>query len=63
MLNVQIAQTLAQGKGRIHGVDASEDMIANAKKRVEKDGKAGGKCSFQSMSYLCRLFKNSILMT
>lgn len=28
VLNVQFAQGLAKGKGRIHGVEASEAMIA-----------------------------------
>jgi 2-polyprenyl-3-methyl-5-hydroxy-6-metoxy-1,4-benzoquinol methylase len=40
VLNLQIAQTLAKGKGGIHGVDASEAMISAAKKAAASDAAA-----------------------
>lgn len=45
---MQFAQTLEKGKGRIHGVDASEAMIAAAKKAAASDSAAEKVCSFES---------------
>jgi len=47
VLNIQFAQTLAKGKGRIHGVDASEAMISAAKKAASSDGVAEKVCTFE----------------
>jgi tRNA/tmRNA/rRNA uracil-C5-methylase (TrmA/RlmC/RlmD family) len=47
VLNVQFAQTLAKGEGRIHGVDASEAMITAAKKAAASDGAAEKVCTFE----------------
>ena len=38
VLNIQIAETLAKGKGRIHGIDSSTAMINTAKLDAEKAG-------------------------
>lgn len=47
VLNLQFAQTLAKGKGKIHGVDASEAMIAASKKAAEGDENARSVCTFE----------------
>ena len=45
-MDVEIAKRLATGKGRIHGVDSSERMIASSRKAVEAEG-VGERCSFE----------------
>jgi len=52
VLNLQIAQTLAKGKGRIHGVDTSEAMISAAKKAAASDAVAKKVCTFEGKSSL-----------
>ncbi|KAM0164351.1 hypothetical protein ACHAQE_002931 [Botrytis cinerea] len=48
IIPVQIAHTLSQGSGRIHGIDSSEDMIAAAKKAAIAGGEEiSGVCTFQ----------------
>ncbi|KAK6612727.1 methyltransferase type 11 [Botrytis cinerea] len=48
IIPVQIAHTLSQGSGRIHGIDSSEDMIAAAKKAAISGGEEiSGVCTFQ----------------
>ncbi|KAK0118098.1 hypothetical protein ONS95_012403 [Cadophora gregata] len=47
IINVQLAQTLAKGKGKIHGVDASPAMIASAQKAAAADPAASKTCSFE----------------
>jgi hypothetical protein len=47
VLNIQIAQTLSKGKGRIHGVDASEAMIASARKAAAAGPAAERVCTFE----------------
>jgi hypothetical protein len=49
VLNVQFAQTLAKGKGKIHGVDASEAMIAAAEKAAASDAVAQNVCTFEGL--------------
>lgn len=49
VLDVQIAHILAQGTGRVHGIDSSKAMIEAAR------GKCGSvtgseKCTFEGMS-------------
>ena len=49
VLDVQIAQILSQGIGRVHGIDSSKAMIEAAKEKC--GGGAGSeKCSFEGMS-------------
>ncbi|PQE23003.1 methyltransferase domain-containing protein [Rutstroemia sp. NJR-2017a WRK4] len=49
ILNLQIAQTLSRGNGRIHGIDSSSSMIAAAQALVAKtgDAKIAEICTFQ----------------
>lgn len=47
VLDIQIAQILAQGKGRLHGIDSSKAMIAAARKKAEEDDAARGRCTFE----------------
>lgn len=50
IIPVQIAHTLSQGSGRIHGIDSSEDMIAAAKKAAIAGGEEiSGVCTFQGI--------------
>ncbi|TVY52753.1 putative methyltransferase [Lachnellula cervina] len=46
VLNLQIAQTLSKGTGKIHGIDSSESMIATAKK-------AASASANPSISHIC----------
>ncbi|KAM3086120.1 hypothetical protein ACMFMG_000259 [Clarireedia jacksonii] len=49
ILNLQIAQTLSRGNGRIHGIDSSSSMIAAAQDLIAKtgDSKIAEICTFQ----------------
>ncbi|KUJ24112.1 S-adenosyl-L-methionine-dependent methyltransferase [Mollisia scopiformis] len=47
VLNLQIAQTLAQGTGKIHGVDSSASMISTAQKAASADPAASKTCTFE----------------
>ncbi|PBP19838.1 S-adenosyl-L-methionine-dependent methyltransferase [Diplocarpon rosae] len=46
-INIQLAQTLVQGNGKIHGVDASPAMIASAKQAAAADPAACSKATFE----------------
>lgn len=52
VLNVQFASILSKGKGRVHGVDASEAMISAARKAAASDGAAGKVCTFEGKLHL-----------
>lgn len=47
VINIHLAQTLAKGKGRIHGVDASEAMIGAARKAAASGPAAEKVCTFE----------------
>ena len=47
VINLQIAQTLAKGTGKFHGVDSSEEMIYSAKKAASSDAAASKVCTFE----------------
>ncbi len=47
VINLQLAQTLSQGKGRIHGVDANEAIIAAARKAAASNPAATKTCTFE----------------
>ena len=47
VLNIQFAQTLVKGKGKIHGVDASEALISAATKAASSDEAAEKVCTFE----------------
>jgi len=47
IINLQLAQTLVKGKGKIHGVDASPAMIESAQKAAAADPAASKTCSFE----------------
>jgi hypothetical protein len=51
ILNLQIAQTLSQGTGKIHGIDSSTAMISAAKQDAEKAG-VEKICTFEGISLL-----------
>jgi len=46
IINLEIAQQLKSGKGSIHGVDSSQDMISSAQKAAKGKG-VDGKCTFE----------------
>jgi hypothetical protein len=48
IINLQIAKTLATGKGKIHGIDNSEAMIAASKKAAAADPFISEICTFES---------------
>jgi tRNA/tmRNA/rRNA uracil-C5-methylase (TrmA/RlmC/RlmD family) len=48
IINLQIAETLAKGTGRIHGVDSSAAMITASKKSVAAaDASIQNVCTFE----------------
>lgn len=47
ILNLQIAQTLSLGTGKIHGVDSSASMISSAQKAASEDVSASKVCTFE----------------
>ncbi|KAE8448527.1 hypothetical protein EG329_009408 [Mollisiaceae sp. DMI_Dod_QoI] len=47
VLNLQIAQTLSQGTGKIHGVDSSPSMISSAQNAASADLAASKTCTFE----------------
>ncbi|KAG4443612.1 hypothetical protein IFR05_000889 [Cadophora sp. M221] len=47
IINVQLAQVLSKGKGKIHGVDASPAMIEAARKSAAGDSVASKTCTFE----------------
>jgi len=47
ILNLQIAETLAKGSGRIHGIDSSVDMITNAQKAASSSLGISKICTFE----------------
>lgn len=64
IINLQIAQTLATGKGRIHGVDSSEDMIKASKKAAAADPSISEICTFEGICYFpCPLVDEGLLLT
>lgn len=60
VLNVQFAQTLAKGKGKAHGIDASEAMIAAARKVTTSDAAAEKVCTFEGKLKLLSQLTGSI---
>ncbi|KAJ5037371.1 uncharacterized protein L3040_007547 [Drepanopeziza brunnea f. sp. 'multigermtubi'] len=46
IINIQIAQTLAKGSGKIHGIDASHAMIESARKSAAADPAATKAATF-----------------
>ena len=47
---LQIAKILATGKGKIHGVDSSDAMIAASKKAAAADSSISKFCTFEGSS-------------
>lgn len=48
IINLQVAQTLSQGTGRIHGIDSSNDMITSSKKAAASEQSISEICTFES---------------
>ena len=56
VLNLQIAQILATGTGKIHGIDSSVAMIESAKKAASSDNAASKVCTFEgSFRFLSKI--------
>jgi hypothetical protein len=51
VLNVEMARVVAQGSGRIHGIDSSPAMIAAAQKAAESAALAD-RCTFEGTTAL-----------
>ncbi|KAL5314822.1 hypothetical protein ACEPPN_017471 [Leptodophora sp. 'Broadleaf-Isolate-01'] len=47
IINLQLAQILSKGKGKIHGVDASQAMVEAARKSAAANPAASQTCSFE----------------
>lgn len=47
IIELEIAPILAQGAGRVHGIDSSSNMIEAAKKAVAVRQDAADKCTFE----------------
>lgn len=47
IINLELADVLASGNGRIHGVDSSVSMIASANKAASANPAAAKTCTFE----------------